>query len=147
VETWEISAREHVRQLIAAYAHLVDGGRFDELVELFTEDATLEAGTLPPAHGRDAIRAVFTGTGARLAARAARPLIRHHVSSIQIDVHDADTAGARAYFCAFTARGPDHWGRYRDRLVRRDGRWLFHHRRVETHGRAGDSVLGPGGTD
>jgi len=145
MEPWQLSAREHVRELVAAYAHLVDAGRFDALVELFAEDAVLEAGTLPPARGRAAIRAVFAGTGSRLAAGAAgttRPLIRHHVSSLRIDVHDADTASAAAYFLALTERGPDHWGRYRDRLVRIDGRWLFQHRRVQTDGHAAGSVLG-----
>jgi ketosteroid isomerase-like protein len=141
MEPWQLSAREHVRELVAAYAHLVDGGRFDELVELFAEDAVLEAGALPPAHGRAAIRAVFAATGSRLAAGGGRPLIRHHVSSLRIDVHDADTASAAAYFLALTERGPDHWGRYRDRLVRIDGRWLFQHRRVHTDGHAAGSVL------
>jgi len=42
-----------------------------------------------------------------------------------------------------TERGPDHWGRYRDRLVVRDGRWLFAHRRARADGYAPGSVFAP----
>jgi hypothetical protein len=38
-----------------------------------------------------------------------------------------------------TERGPDHWGRYRDRFERLGGRWLFRHRRVTIDGRAAGS--------
>ena len=140
METWELVARELIRDTIARYAHLVDRGRIDELLELFAEDATLEAGDAPPARGRAAIRAVFVGTGARLAT-AAPPLVRHHVSNVLIDVAGPDAATAQSYFVAFTARGADHWGRYRDRFVRQGSRWLFQHRRARADGYAADSVF------
>ena len=141
MEDWEVAAREGVRETIVRYAHLVDGGRFDDLLELFTEDAILEAGTRPAAHGRAAIRALFVETGARLSAAQGRPFIRHHVSTIDVDVQGPDAARARSYFLALTDGGPDHWGRYHDRLVRVDGRWLFQHRRVRTEGRTAGSVF------
>jgi len=142
MESWELIARELVRATVMRYVHLVDAGKLDELVELFTEDATLEAGDLPPATGRAAIRALFRDTGTRLAAATTRPLIRHHVSSLEVEVQGPASATARSYFLAVTERGPDHWGRYRDRLVQVDGRWLFQHRRVRTDGRAADSAFG-----
>jgi ketosteroid isomerase-like protein len=142
MESWELIARELVRATVMRYVHLVDTGKLDELVELFAEDATLEAGDLPPATGRAAIRALFVETTTRLAAATARPLIRHHVSSLEVDVLGPASASARSYFLAVTERGPDHWGRYRDRLVQADGRWLFQHRRVRTDGRAADSAFG-----
>ena len=43
MELWELAAREAIRETVARYAHLVDRGRIDELVELFAEDGTLEA--------------------------------------------------------------------------------------------------------
>jgi ketosteroid isomerase-like protein len=137
----ELIARELVRDTIARYAHLVDRGKFDELVELFTEDGTLDTGPGPPARGRAAVRQVFVQTGTRLTAAAIRPLIRHHVSSIQIDLAGADSARAYSYFLAVTERGPDHWGRYHDDLARRGDRWLFHHRRVRVDGHAPASIL------
>jgi hypothetical protein len=139
MERWELAVHEAVRQTIARYAHLVDRGRLDELVQLFSEDGTLEAGDLPAVHGRQAIREFLESTRTRLAARMPRPLIRHHVSSVQIDLVGRDAASAYSYFFVVTERGPDHWGRYRDRLVPVDGRWLFAHRRVTTDGRAAGS--------
>ena len=141
MELWELTARELVRETIARYAHLVDRGRIDELIELFTEDGTLEAGARPPAHGRDAIRAFFLGTRGRLAAATTRPLIRHHVSNVLVELTDPATATAASYFLAITERGPDHWGRYQDRLVERGGRWLFQHRRARADGYAAGSVF------
>jgi len=141
MELWELTARELVRETIARYAHLVDRGRIDELVELFAEDGTLEAGDPPPAHGRAAIREFFLGTRDRLAAATVRPLIRHHVSNVLVVLEDRKTATAESYFLAVTERGPDHWGRYRDRLVERDGRWLFQHRRAKRDGQAAGSVF------
>jgi len=141
MELWELTARELVRETVTRYAHLVDRGRIDEVIGLFTEDGTLEAGDRPPVHGRDAIRAFFLDTKGRLAAAATRPLIRHHVSNLVIDVTGPDTADARSYFLAITERGPDHWGRYRDQLVRIGERWLFTSRLVRVDGRAAASVF------
>ena len=149
MELWELSARELIRETVTRYAHLVDRGRIDELALLFTADGTLEAGDLPPAEGREAIRAFLAGTKSRLAAAGAQPLIRHHVSSLTIDVTGPEAATAASYFLVMTDRGPDHWGRYRDRLVRVGGRWLFQDRRARVDGRASHSrfmpVREPGG--
>lgn len=141
MEVPELLAREGVRETITRYAHLVDSGRFDALLDLFTEDAVLETGTRPPVQGRAAIRALFVDTGTRLGATQTKPFIRHHVSNIDVEIEGTDAARARSYFLAVTERGPDHWGRYQDRLVRVDGRWLFQHRRVRTEGRAANSAL------
>ena len=142
MELWELAARGAIHETVARYAHLVDRGRIDELVELFTDDGTLEAGDRPPATGRGAIREFFLETGKRLASASTRPLIRHHVSSLAVDVTGPDDATAESYFLALTERGPDHWGRYRDRFVRRGSRWLFQHRRARTDGYAPGSVFG-----
>jgi len=142
MEHRELTAREGIRETVAHYAHLVDAGRIVELVALFAEDAVLEASALPPARGRAAIEAFFRGTGARLAAASTRPLIRHHVSNLVIDVTAPDAADARSYFLAITERGPDHWGRYRDQLVLVGERWLFSSRLVRVDGRAAGSVFG-----
>src|ERR1043166_7879422 len=104
MESWELVARERIRDAIARYAHLVDTGRLDELLALFAEDSTLEAGDRAPAHGRAAIRALFLDTGTRLASSAARPLIRHHVSNVMIDLTSAASATAGSYFLVITER-------------------------------------------
>jgi len=136
VEDWELAAREGIRETIAAYAHRVDGGRFDELVDLFAPDGVLEVEGEPAHRGGDAIRAFVTGTGADLAAGTGAPRIRHHVSNVLIELDGPDRARARCYFLAVTDRGVDHWGRYRDELVRDGDVWRFAHRGVRTDGAA-----------
>lgn len=134
----ELLAREMIRDTIARYAHCADGGRFDEMVQLFTEDGVMDVDGREPIRGREAILAFLTETKATLRERAAgeRSFIRHHVNSIRVDVLGAASAEAASYFFAITQRGPDHWGRYRDRLVRQGDRWLFVQRRVRLDGRA-----------
>jgi 3-phenylpropionate/cinnamic acid dioxygenase small subunit len=136
VEAWELEARERIRETIAAYAHRVDGGRFDELVDLFAPDGVLEVEGEPAHHGREAIRAFVTGTGHDLAAGTGAPRIRHHVSNVVVELDGSDRARARCYFLAVTDRGVDHWGRYRDELGRDGDVWRFLHRRVRTDGAA-----------
>jgi hypothetical protein len=135
VELWELAARELIRETIARYAHFADSGRFDELATLFAPAGVLEVGDEPPLAGREAVRDYLDGVGVQLADATTVPLIRHHTSSVTIDVVGADEARARCYFLAITEHGVDHWGRYRDAFVRIDGEWLFAHRRVRTDGR------------
>lgn len=135
MEIWELVARERIRETLALYAHCADRGRFAEMVELFATDGVLEIDGQPKLAGRAAIETFLTRTKADRAQGAEPPLIRHHVSSIAIEVHGPDEATATSYFLAITHRGPDHWGRYRDRLRRVGDRWQFAHRRVRLDGR------------
>lgn len=136
MEVWELAAREQIRDTIARYAHCVDGGRFDDLVELFVPDGVLEVEGEPAHRGRDAILAFVIGTGRDLAAETGAPRIRHHVGNVVIELDAPERARARCYFLAVTDRGVDHWGRYRDELVPSGDRWRFAHRRVRTDGAA-----------
>ena len=139
METWELIAREQIRDLVAAYAHCADGGRFDELVALFATDGVLETPDGQMHRGRAAIRAFLGGTKTDLAAATTAGWIRHHVSSVRLAVASASEASGSAYFFVITERGPDHWGRYRDRYVAADGGWRFAHRRVRLDGAAPES--------
>lgn len=136
MEASELTARESIRELVAAYAQLADGGRFEELLQLFTDDARLEIDGGAVANGRDALRNFFTGTGDQLRAATSRPVIRHHTSNLRITLSSPSEAEGTCYFFVVTERGPDHWGRYRDAYVVRDGRWLFRLRRVRLDGYA-----------
>jgi 3-phenylpropionate/cinnamic acid dioxygenase small subunit len=136
VDIRELIAREQIRDIVAAYAHYADSGRFDEMVALFVADGVLETPDRQSHSGRDAIRAFLGGTKVRLAeAAATAPLIRHHVSNLRIEVASPSEATGSAYFFVVTERGPDHWGRYRDRYVSVGGDWRFAHRRVRLDGR------------
>ena len=136
---WELTARDEIRDLVATYAHLGDTGRFDALCGLFTLDGVLELDDGRVFTGRDALHGFFTGTSAALRTGGERPFIRHHVSSVQVTVDDPEHAHGASYFFVVTQRGPDHWGRYRDRYVRADDRWLFAHRRARVDGMAAGS--------
>jgi len=142
MDTWELIAREHIRELVASYAHCADGGRFDELVALFAENGILETPDRHQHRGREAIRAFLGATKTRLAAATTSALIRHHVTNLRLEVVSPSEATGAAYFFVITERGPDHWGRYRDRYTCRDGHWQFAHRRVRLEGHAAGSWAG-----
>ena len=140
----ELAAREQVRETIARYAHAVDRGKFDDAATCFTEAGVLEVVGTSRHEGRGAIVEMFAGAGRKLASTSKKALIRHHVSSIQIDVDvTAGHAQASSYFFVVTEIGPDHWGTYRDTLQRDDatGRWLFTERKVTVDGRTGPSRM------
>ena len=121
---------EAIRDLIARYNLYGDRGRFDEMLELFAEDATLvtDAATYV---GRAAIgQLVTTAGGGDLPQR-----IRHFTSTVVIDLTASDRASVRSYFQVLTADGLDHWGTYRDVVVRDVARrWLFSRREVRVDG-------------
>src|SRR5262249_23921953 len=115
VEPWELIAREQIRDLVSEYAHCADGGRFDQLVALFAPAGVLETPAGHAHSGREAIRAFLGGTKTDLAAATTAGWIRHHVSTLRLALTSASEASGSAYFFVITERGPDHWGRYRDR--------------------------------
>jgi ketosteroid isomerase-like protein len=134
MEPWEVAARESIRELVARYAHAADRGRFADLAALFAEDGVLALPDGHDARGHDAIVAMLGGAGTDLRGKTGAALVRHHVSSLAIDVESETAARGWAYFLVVTERGPDHWGRYADRFAAADGKWLFAERRVRLDG-------------
>lgn len=136
MEHWELVAREGIRDLVARYNTNGDAGRFDPVLELFTDDASME---LPDGvhSGLPAIRAIFEGasasTGASTDSRA--KFIRHFTATHQIDVLSESEARGSCYFVVFTDAGADHWGRYLDEYRCVGERWLFARRKVTVDGR------------
>jgi ketosteroid isomerase-like protein len=140
----ELAAREAVRESIARYAHSVDHGKFDAAAACFAEDGVLDIRDAGRHEGRAAIAELFAGAGRKLASTSTNAFIRHHVSSISIEVDvTAGRATAMSYFFVLTEIGPDHWGTYRDQLARDDasGNWLFTERKVTVEGRSGPSRM------
>lgn len=125
----ELVARESIRDLVARYNSNGDSGRFDEVLELFAPDAVMD--TDGEIHdGRHAIRAMFEAAAATVAAHGAgRRYIRHHTSTLQIDLLSPSTARSRCYYQVLTPEGLDHWGRYLDEYAVVEGRWVFSRRR------------------
>jgi 3-phenylpropionate/cinnamic acid dioxygenase small subunit len=129
VEPFELEAREQIRDLVARYNANGDAGRFDAMLALFAEDATLELAD--GAHrGRAAIRAVFEAAAHRTVGAGRAAFVRHFTATHQIDVLSDGEARGRCYFAVLTERGLDHWGRYVDTYRCVGERWLFESRKV-----------------
>jgi hypothetical protein len=141
VEFWELAAREAIRELVARYAQHADGGRFAELVALFTEDGELRIDDRAPLRGREAILAFLHSIRSSLRESTGPRSMRHHVTTLRIEVTGPAAATGAAYFLVVTDRGADHWGRYRDRYARHEGRWLFAERQVRVDGFAQGSPV------
>jgi hypothetical protein len=162
LELWELSAREQCRDTLAQYTHAGDRYLLDEFAAAFCEDGVLEVRGAEPVRGRAAIIERFGGAGAaeaaRAAARAARsdpagavtdpaargpaPIVRHNVTNIRFEFVSPSEALVASYFAVVTGIGLDHAGRYRDRLVPAEGRWLIAHRFVSVDWRAEGSTFG-----
>jgi len=133
METWELVARESIRDLVARYNASGDAGRFETMLELFTDDAVL---VVPDGthQGRENIRVFFESVAIGNGRRPGGRLIRHFTATHQIDVLDPDAARGRCYYQVLTDAGLDHWGRYVDRYRRTDAGWRFQERRVSIDG-------------
>jgi len=131
----EMIAREEIRSLLIEYVQCADGGRTERMLELFAPDAVMEATNDPACHGRDEIRAYFERAGRSARAFMAKPYLRHHLSSIHIELDSPTEARTTGYFLAITDIGPDHWGRYRDTLRHDGSAWQIQHRLLQLEGR------------
>jgi SnoaL-like protein len=143
MELWELVARESIRDLVARYNANGDSGRLSAAVEVFTADARfdlIEDNQTRHCEGVEEIAGLLgdfkTKWMAEAEERNSVPFVRHFVSTHVIDVQDREHARGRCYIAVVMAHGLDHWGRYIDDYVLRDGRWLIAHRKAITDGRA-----------
>lgn len=119
-----LADESELRALSAAYARGLDRQDRDLVRGVFTDDATTHYGS-------------FRGGPDEMADMAMRALsayatTQHVLGQINLSI-DGDTANGEVYFQAFhqhATEGFDRFicGRYVDRYVRREGRWLMSHR-------------------
>ncbi|MCX4149957.1 MULTISPECIES: nuclear transport factor 2 family protein [Paraburkholderia] len=119
-------------QLISTYAWYVDQTRYEELVELFTEDGILCRPDVEVA-GRAAILELMK-------RRSPQVICRHMCSTQVISLTSSDVAEAITYFAYYQSEssdeavpgldGPVAIGEYHDRLHRIERDWRFAERRV-----------------
>ena len=127
----DVDDERAIQRLLARYCHLVDDGAFDELTQLWADDAEL-ALRGETATGPVAIVAVIAG----LQTPERRGL---HVGANAIIDVEGDTARSASDF-VFMRRegGPDpivkFIGRYLDRFVRTPDGWRFRRREVRFRG-------------
>ena len=117
---------EGIRRTLALYCQLCDDGRFDEWADLYTEDAVFRV--MGGEHrGPEAIKAFIAK--AQPAGQRGK-----HVAVNPLIYVDGDTARAWTDYI-WVGPGSGQFpvtsaGRYHDRLVKRDGRWLFSERQI-----------------
>ena len=151
----ELLTREGVRDTIARYNASGDKGDFQGLADCFAPDGVLAL------DGRELVGPAGISAGLRSMLQAdsgpdskagdpgpadSRPEgfhMHHHVSSLHFVSIGPGEVRTTCYLAVYTPVGLDHWGRYRDRLVPVDDRWLFA-RRERAGGRLrADIVLPP----
>lgn len=125
----ELLAREAIRATIARYTNAGDHADYEDLVPCYAEDGVFEFGD-NRWEGRQAISDALHAMARARGHGAAGMLQRHHLGTCHIVIESVDGARATTYFLMVSEIGPDHAGRYLDRLIRRDGEWQFAHRQV-----------------
>ncbi len=124
----DLVSMEEIKRLKYRYCRYIDQKRFDDLAELFVEDATATyGGGTTSLTGRDAIVEWL-----RTAMASTSMLTSHQVSQPEIDLLGPDDARASWALqdivvladMGLTVRGASY---YDDRYVRVDGQWLIRH--------------------
>src|SRR5439155_22392599 len=127
--------KDAIREVLAEYCFRLDGGRYDDMAALFTED-----GTWDTAFGMGTGRAAIAGLARDIRARAGanRPRAIHLVTNMAIAL-DGDQAEVRSNWTVVqnspenSTGGPKigSGGGYLDQMVKQDGRWLFRYRKID----------------
>lgn len=138
----ELIARESIRATLARYNNAGDRGRIEELVRCFAPDGVMQIDGEPEVRGREAIQSRLSAVVVESGQRSTAPLVRHFVTNTHIEFESAQAARVFSYFFVITEVGPDHWGRYVDRLRAVGDEWLFAWRRVTTEGASEQSSMG-----
>ena len=132
METWELIARERVRDTLARYTWSGDAGRADELAMAFCDDGVLQVRGEEPVEGRAAIEAFIGGVRITDPEPGVKRIVRHNLTNIRFTSIEPDEARVESYFTVLTEIGLDHFGRYRDTFVPVGDEWLLRHRFVST---------------
>jgi 3-phenylpropionate/cinnamic acid dioxygenase small subunit len=135
--------RQAIETTLVRYSTGLDTFDADVYASAFTEDAEFSMEDTVY-RGREEIKAVITTMKADRATRAADtdpandppPSMHHVMTNAVIDIVAADRALHRSYWMTVNG-GPAMYsfriaaqGRYEDELVKRDGQWLIHRRKI-----------------
>ena len=126
-----LEEKDAIREVLAEYCFRLDGGRYEDMAALFTEDGTWET-----AFGKGTGRAAIAGLARDIRARAGdnRPRAIHLVTNIAITLN-GEQAEIRSNWTVVqnSPEGPKigSGGGYLDQMVKQDGRWLFRYRKID----------------
>jgi uncharacterized protein (TIGR02246 family) len=135
--------RQAIETTLVRYSTGLDTFDADTYASAFTEDAefAMEGKVF---RGREEIRKIITDMKANRAERAQDadpandppPSMHHVMSNAVIDITGTDSARHRSYWMTVSG-GPQMYsfriaaqGRYEDELVKRNGEWLIHRRKI-----------------
>ena len=116
-----------VAALVHRYAELLDGGDLDGVAGLFERATWRAAGREEALRGIAQVRRAYD----TVRLYDGRPLTRHVITNVTIDVDEGETsAAARSYFTVLQATPdlplqPIIAGTYHDRFSRDDDGWYF----------------------
>jgi uncharacterized protein (TIGR02246 family) len=130
--TTTIEEKEAIREVLAEYCFALDGGSYDGMAALFTED-----GTWDTAFGKATGRAAIAQLARDIRARAGddRPRAIHLVINIAI-ILDGERARVRSNWTVVqnSPEGPKigSGGAYADEMVKEEGGdWRFRYRKID----------------
>ena len=131
--TSPLEDKDAIREVLARYCFALDGGKFDEMAALFTEDGTWHT-FFGEATGRKAIAEFAAGLRAHRPGSTPRAI--HHVTNVVIAL-DGDAAKVRSNWTTVqnSPEGPKigSGGAYDDDMVKIDGRWYFRYRTIDRY--------------
>ena len=126
-----IEEKDAIREVLAEYCFALDGGRYDDMAALFTED-----GTWDTAFGAATGRAAIAGQARDIRVRAGdnRPRAVHLTTNIVVAI-SGDEAEVRSNWTVVQNSPDGPWigsgGGYADRMVKEGGKWLFRYRKID----------------
>ena len=130
-----LEEKDAIREVLAEYCFRLDGGDYDGMAALFTEDGTWDT-AFGAATGRIAIAQQARDIRAR--AGDNRPRAIHLVTNIVITLN-GNEAEVRSNWIVVQNSPPDSpggpkigsGGGYADRMVKQDGTWRFRYRKID----------------
>ena len=126
-----IEEKDAIREVLAEYCFRLDGGDYDGMAALFTED-----GTWDTAFGKGTGRAGIARQARDIRARAGdnRPRAVHLTTNIVVALN-GDSAAVRSNWTVVqnSPEGPKigSGGGYADQMVKQGGSWLFRYRKID----------------
>jgi hypothetical protein len=127
-----LEEKDAIREVLAEYCFRLDGGRYDDMAALFSDDGTWET-----AFGKAAGPAAIAQLARDIRLRAGdnpSPRAIHLVTNIVIAL-DGERAEVRSNWTVVqnSSDGPKigSGGAYADEMVKRGGKWLFRHRKID----------------
>ena len=126
-----LEEKDAIREVLAEYCFRLDGGDYDGMAALFTEDGTWDT-AFGAATGRVAIAEQARGIRAR--AGDNRPRAVHLTTNIVVAL-SGEEAEVRSNWTTVqnSPQGPriGSGGGYADRMVKQNGKWLFRYRKID----------------